>query len=296
MAQRKKRGWIRERINPWLDDFAGVATLGAGYGLSGTFKDFKKDVRRSYVRNVNRLSKKKVRKSPQLSFMGKKQTIDIDPVFTKSEAKMLKSRIYSKFRESGKGQKFRFFKDLKRSFSAMRNPYTSSTGFTPEKWQMDILRKGQRKKIFKIARRYAPKSLLFTGLAFGSVPLAHAIQADYSSKRKFKKEFKKSVRRGAVTPTLGYIRGERLDKVLTKYPALRGSKRIRALEGKYAQQYGQGVQFWRGTSGLSKAEIKQIESGYKKGQTLTQADIKKIDRYFKTVNEYRRRAKRSRGK
>ena len=293
MAQRRKQTrWNRFRtwINPALDDFAGIGVLTGSTGLTTIIRDVHSDTKKAYKSNVTDITRVK-QKSPQLTFAGQKPYM-----LERNEARKIKELIERNFKVRNRGEKFGFYPRTFKTVKAIRNPFRNPKKLRIQKEVLNELRARNIKSFKKVLRFHSPKTALMTGLTFLSFPVARALQADYAPKRKFKKELGKTIKRGAITPTIGYIGGSNLDRLLTKYPSLRGSRKIRQLEGKYAQKYGQGVQFYRGTSGLSKQEIKQIESGYKRGQTLTQADIKKLDRYFKTVNEYRRRAKRRRGK
>ena len=127
-------------------------------------------------------------------------------------------------------------------------------------------------------KRHGWKGGLFATGAILAIPAAKGIQASYRPKRKIKKGVKRNIYRGYITPTKGYLYGSTLDKALKKYPALRGSRKVRSLEGRYAQMYGQGVQFHKGTSGMRSQ------------------DIEKLDRDLRKIAERRRISKRRRGK
>ena len=276
-----------------------------------------KQIKREYAKRLAMAKKNKQLKlwnfpkppKPLLLPPPKPKTIDPEPLLLKDEAQTLRNKVKYRFKKDPRRSKFAFFKDFRRDIEAIRNPYgyhrekrsfkslfrfkkadrgglglVVNPGFKRFKsWTLDKetgneLRKRNIRTLKRTLKRATPKALIFAGIGFGSLPLAKAIEAKYSKKRKFKKSLRRNISRGIVQPVYGYAGGSALDVALTRYPYLRGSKKIRALEGKYAQKYGQGVQFYKGTSGM------RVE------------DIAKLDRDLARIAEQRRRAKRRRGK
>ena len=293
MARRKKRSRFREFAHEALDEVAGVGSVWGGIGLTHQYKDFLEDTRRAYYKNIRGATSKSASLPPlktgwgydpsqrQYGFIKKiDRSIKMDPLLTKAEGSKLRILVKNNFSRPTRGRKFRFFADAKKYYKAVRSPYYSKSGraFKPSQEALSYLNKRNKASLRKILRKNWLKFGALGALTFGAIPAAQGIQARYAPKRKVKKEFKKRVYRGTITPVKGYVYGSALDKALAKYPALRGSRRVRSLEGKYAQMYGQGVQFYRGTSGMSSE------------------DIQKLDRDLKRIVEQKRRAKRRRGK
>ena len=277
-TKRDVRKYYRENLNPWLDEAGAVGSVAGAHYLGDTYRKFFKQVRSEYISNVTKATKRKGFVAKQMSFKGIKRKDSIEPFLSKEQAKIIKKRIYKNFSEPQK-TKFGFFPTSRKWIRAIRSPYRVKTQDLPiPSHAKSALKKLNRRSVFRVLKKSSPKALVLLGVTFGSIPLSKAIQAKYSEKRKFKKEFKKGVQRGIINPYIGYSKGANLDKLLAKHPYLRASKTIRAKEGRYAQQYGQGVQFWKGTSGM-KSE-----------------DLKKLDRDTARLLEQRRLAKRRRGK
>ena len=291
---RKREGPIKrfykKNLNPKLDEVGLVASAFGGYGLAGTYGDFFKEVKRGYLQNVSAATRKKARKmslSRQMKFpkfhaemkkVDRVNRVIERNLLTKEEAKRIRSRINYNFREP-QVSKFAFFKRAKHSYRAVKNPYYSSAKqkIVPDE-AYPYLKKANRKAIFRALRRVSLPALGYAGVTFLAVPSARAFQAKYAKRRKFDKEFRRGVSRGVLSPIQGYLKGAALDEELAKRPWLRASKTIRAKEGRYHQMYGQGVQFYKGTSGMRASEIRVL------------------DRDMARMRELRRRAKRRRGK
>ena len=313
MARRKKRSKFGQYVSDLSDEAAGVVSLGATYGLGNVYRDYVDDARRAYYKNIRSATKikqplppmkpisppktahpygptqqkfgfiKPLEKKLYKSIRKARKKIVMDPLLTQHESVKLREIVKRNFSKPTRGSKFRWGADIKRTFLSLTDPYSlkaRKSGFKPPSETLAYLKKANRRSLRKLA--LMPRRLMWTGAllgtAFGAIPLAKWGQARYSKSRKFKKEFRKRVYRGVITPAKGYAYGSALDRALQKYPALRGSRKIRSLEGKYAQMYGQGVQFYKGTSGMRREEIQ------------------KLDRDLKRIVEQRRRAKRRRGK
>ena len=288
-VRKRTERFYKKHIDPNLDEAAAVVSAAGGYYASDQYKKFFKDTRREYIKNVSDLTRRKRPKpfTPQLKLkgfdramrksMGRVELGERAPYLTPIEAKRLKSRIYVNFKPAT-SSKFSFFPTSRKWIKAVINPYKSKQDLGIDRDALKLLRKKNKRSAFRSLAKRSPKALALVALTFGAIPATKAMQARYAKKRKFKKEVTRSIRRGAINPATGYFRGSALDKTLQKHPYLRASKTIRAREGRYAQQYGQGVQFWKGTSGM-KAE-----------------EIKKLDRDTKRLLELRRIKKRRRGK
>ena len=258
--------WQRILGHPYSDEAAHVIALAGGAAAGHQLLAYlPKDVKSSYIKNITKLSRRKMRvPAKQLAFNleGGKRPAKFRSValIDKTTASKLKSRINYNFRE-GKGGKFRFFGDTKQVFRGIARPYFSKKGknihLPTETWKQ--LRAANRKSLKKVLPGRFGRIALF-GSALLLPSLTKTFQQKYSRKRKFKKEVKRSVRRGVINPVKGAFYGKTLDQILRKYPSLRGSRSIRQAEGRYAQLYGQGVQFYRGTSGMRKEDIDKLNS------------------------------------
>ena len=266
MAERKRKSAFRKWVNEWADEGAGIATLWGGTELTKTIRDIHSDTRKAYRRNL------KYRKSKQLTFKGRRGVV----THNKKEAQAVRNLIDKNFKVRGKHTKYDFFPRTIKTIRAIRNPFRGAKGIDKE--LLKTLTISNKRSLKKILKNYSRKGLITGAVTFGAYPIARALQADYTPKRKFKKTLRRNVSRGIVQPVYGYAGGSALDQALTRYPYLRGSKKIRSLEGRFSQKYGQGVQFYKGTSGMRAEEIA------------------KLDRDLARIEEMRRRAKRRRGK
>ena len=256
MAQRKKRSKFRDKITPYVDDLGVIAS---GYGatqLPFHYRDTIGDVKKLYLKNISSLGKKRIRivDNPQMIFkFGGPDEVHLStkPLLKKDQLNKIRNRVQYKFRKNIKRSNFRFFRELKRDVSAL-NPRISKD--IPKE-----LVRLNRRSLRKVTLRNLRSALPALGLTFLSIPLAKAYQAQYAKKRKFKKEFKRGVKRGIVSPIYGATVGIPLSEAFDKHPYLRKSKSIRSLEGRLSQKYGQGVGFYKGSSGFTKEERKKLE-------------------------------------
>ena len=260
MAQRRrKQSKFRRLSGEYVDD---LAVLSAGYGafqLPYHYTDFVGDTKRSYLKKVSSLSKRRVRidAPEQLSFSGFSQP-KTKPIIGKREATRLRNQIHKAFSRKPKRSSFRFFREMGINARALKGSYLKGA---PRE-----LIKMNRKALLGNALRRGLKALPSIGLTFLAVPLAKAWQAKYAPKRKFKKEVKRGIRRGIVNPIYGGVVGVPLSETLHKYPYLRRAKSVRSLEGKLTQKYGQGVGFYRGSSGFTKEELNKLNRSLKEQQ------------------------------
>ena len=263
MARRQERSRLREFTGKYADE---LAYLTSGWGatqLPFYYQEFVGDVRGAYRKNI-----RKARdilpppRSPQRTFRGilsgQKRK------FTKKEAERLRTLVQNKFYRKIKRSTYKYGRGLVRDFKALK-----PSAYHPS------LTKANRRSLLKIALRTGKRSIPALALTFGSIPLASAIQARYAPGRKFKKEFKRGVKRGVVSPVYGATVGIPLAEVLDKRPYLRRVPSIRALEGKLAQKYGQGIEFYKGSSGFSREDRKKLERSLKAYRKLRNVKKKK---------------------
>ena len=57
MATRKKRSKFGQYVSDLSDEAAGVASLGATYGLGNVYRDYVDDARRAYYKNIRSATK-----------------------------------------------------------------------------------------------------------------------------------------------------------------------------------------------------------------------------------------------
>ena len=268
MAERKKRSRFRELSNQYADE---AAKLLAGYGalqLPYYYSDFVGDTKKKYLKNITALSKKRVRRvigETQLNFPGMKEdiiNISTKRLIDKKQANYLRGIVHRRFSKKPKKASFRFFRDAYRDIKAL-NPSIKEA--PKELRRLNI--KSLRISMLRNVRRGA----LPLALTFLSVPLAKAYQARYAPKRKFKKELKRGFKRGVVNPIYGGVVGVPLSEALDRNPYLRRSSSIRSLEGRLAQKYGQGVSFYKGSSGFTGEDKYKLEKGL--------AEYRKIKQY-----------------
>ena len=239
-----RKDYIREKkqfkkdFPKYLDEAGAVASAGGAYFLGMKVSDVYYDLRKGYQKNITNMTKLKSGRG-----------------ISKDKAILLKKDIVKKFKFPERLGKFGFFKKAHRGIKAI-NPKSVGSGLN--KAQRDYLISRNKKLFRSVIVKNLPASLGYSALVFGSLPAVRSYQARYAKKRKFRKELKGTLKRGIVSPVYGYAVGKPLDDLLVQAPYLRASKTIRSKEGKYHQKYGQGVQFYKGTTGLKSEDIMKL--------------------------------------
>lgn len=255
---KRKYNKIKPELPGYADEAGLVVSAGSSYFLRNLGIDAYQQTKKAYLKNL-----------------ANQQRIKGGAKLTPYQYKSLRKKMAKDFKIPDRVGKFGFYRKLTRGLKATY-PIVRDKKISAKK--IKYLNQQNLRSLRKIALKKTPMALLLSAGVFGTVPAIRSAQAKYSPGRKFKKEAKQNLSRGIVKPTLGYAMGKPLDDALSQMPYLRASKTVRKLEGKYHQRYGQGVQFYKGTSGL-RAE-----------------DIQKLNRDIARRDELRRRAKRKRGK
>ena len=253
--QRYKRGFKQRFVDPVLIYSSPVVSAAAGYSLINAYKDFNKNLKGRYLRNINAVARRNIpRKQRIFSGMGtyvkgqagpvvfKKERFATKKVIDEIQKRNFKNTLHKLHRSKLDGSQYKFFRQAKRDMRFITPKFH-------KKLPKELIALN-RASLGKAALKFGGRSIIPLLGLFGSVPLAMALTSQYAKKRRFKKELRRSVRAGVITPSKGAARGIPLEALLRKYPSLRRSPEIQRIRGKYHQQYGQGVRYYTGTSGM----------------------------------------------
>jgi len=236
MAERGKRSKIKKFTDKYIDEVGAVASGFGALHLRTYVPDFYRETKSSYLKNITKLKK-----------AGK---------LTDAQVKRFRRQIHGGFSKPVKGRSFRFLREAKK-FGALFRP--GSFKGSPKD-----LRKLNRKALLKAGLRTTRRALPALGLTFLAAPAAQAYQAKYAPKRKFKKELKKNVRKGIINPVAGGALGIATQNILDDHPYLRRAKSVRRWEGRISQKYGQGVGFYKGSSGMTHDEQERLNQSLRR--------------------------------
>lgn len=251
------RGFLRE-----------IAALSTGFGTIGLerhYSQFRKDIKKSYLKNIDDY----VKKTPKMSvsrmkalkygqmefkFPGQQDAVKQLSLFKREQinARKIKSKLHKKaLNKFSKDTKFRSFRQVVDDSFWLRPKYHKDLNKYP-----DLLKKN-RSSFKKLARKRLKKAYPFAALALLSFPVAGYLQARKAKKRKFRKELIIQGKRAVLPVTAGavgyglsratdskrYRKGYQKDLAR----AVRRHPQFRKKHGKYSAKYNVGQKWWTGT-------------------------------------------------